>query len=181
MCAKHLGLTAFVVGPGVRTGMRIRTHNPAEVGADRIVNAVAAYETYGGPCIVVDYGTATTFDVISGEGDYLGGVIVPGVEVSLEALTTRAAKLIKVELVEPERAIGKSTIEALQAGVVYGVAGEAEGVVRAIWAELGRKCPVIATGGMADLIARHSRVFEKVDQSLTLRGIEIVMRRQQRG
>ena len=181
MCAKHLGLTAFVVGPGVRTGMRIRTHNPAEVGADRIVNAVAAYETYGGPCIVVDYGTATTFDVISGEGDYLGGVIVPGVEVSLEALTTRAAKLIKVELVEPERAIGKSTIEALQAGVVYGVAGEAEGVVRAIWAELGRKCPVIATGGMADLIERHSRVFEKVDQSLTLRGIEIVMRRQQRG
>lgn len=181
MCAKHLGLTAFVVGPGVRTGMRIRTHNPAEVGADRIVNAVAAYETCGGPCIVVDYGTATTFDVISGEGDYLGGVIVPGVEVSLEALTTRAAKLIKVELVEPERAIGKSTIEALQAGVVYGVAGEAEGVVRAIWAELGRKCPVIATGGMADLIARHSRVFEKVDQSLTLRGIEIVMRRQQRG
>ena len=141
MCEKHLGLQAFVVGPGARTGMRIKTRNPAEVGADRIVNAVAAYETYGGPCIVADYGTATTFDVISAEGDYLGGAIAPGIEVSLEALTTRAAKLIKVELIEPEHAIGKSTTEALQSGAVYGFAGEVEGVVHAIWAELGVEVP----------------------------------------
>jgi len=151
------------------------------VGADRIVNAVAAYEAYGGPCIVADYGTATTFDVISADGDYLGGAIAPGIEVSLEALTTRAAKLIKVELVEPDHAIGKSTIEALQSGAVYGFAGEVEGVVHAIWAELGDRCPVIATGGLADMIARHTDVIEKVDPFLTLRGIEIVMRRQQRG
>ena len=141
MCEKHLGIPAFIVGPGARTGMRIKTRNPAEVGADRIVNAVAAFETYGGPCIVADYGTATTFDVISAEGDYLGGAIAPGIEVSLEALTTRAAKLIKVELIEPEHAIGKSTTEALQSGAVYGFAGEVEGVVHAIWAELGREVP----------------------------------------
>jgi type III pantothenate kinase len=181
MCLKHLGVAAFVVGPGARTGMRIKTSNPAEVGADRIVNAVAAYEAYGGPCVVADYGTATTFDVISAEGDYMGGVIAPGIEVSLEALTTRAAKLIKVELAEPDHAIGKTTTEALQSGAVYGFAGEVEGVVHAIWAELGGRCPVIATGGLAEMIARHTDVIEKVDQFLTLRGIEIVMRRQQRG
>jgi len=181
MCEKHLDIEAFVVGPGARTGMRIATRNPAEVGADRIVNAVAAYEMYGGPCIVADYGTATTFDVISAEGDYLGGAIAPGIEVSLEALTSRAAKLIKVELVEPEHAIGRSTTEALQSGAVYGFAGEVEGVVHAIWTELGVKCPVIATGGLAAMIARHTDVIEAVDELLTLRGIEIVMRRQQRG
>ena len=180
MCAKHLDLEAFVVGPGARTGMRIAMKNPAEVGADRIVNAVAAFERYGGPCIVADYGTATTFDVVSAEGDYLGGSIAPGIEVSLEALTTRAAKLIKVELVEPEHAIGKTTTEALQSGAVYGFAGEIEGIVHAIWAELGEHAPVIATGGLADLIARHTDVIAAVDPFLTLRGIEIVMRRQQR-
>jgi type III pantothenate kinase len=180
MCEKHLGVEAFVVGPGARTGMRIATRNPSEVGADRIVNAVAAGEMYGGPCIVADYGTATTFDVISTDGDYLGGAIAPGVEVSLEALTTRAAKLIKVELVEPEHAIGKSTTEALQSGAVYGFAGEIEGIVHAIWAELGERAQVIATGGLAELIARHTDVIAAVDPFLTLRGIEMVMRRQQR-
>jgi type III pantothenate kinase len=180
MCEKHLGVDAVVVGPGARTGMRIAMKNPAEVGADRIVNAVAAFEKYGGPCIVADYGTATTFDVISADGDYVGGVIAPGIEVSLEALTTRAAKLIKVELVEPEHAIGKSTTEALQAGAVFGFAGEIEGIVHAIWEELGVRAQVIATGGLADLIARHTDVIAEVDPFLTLRGIEIVMRRQQR-
>ena len=180
MCEKHLDVEAFVVGPGARTGMRIAMKNPAEVGADRIVNAVAAFEKYGGPCIVADYGTATTFDVISADGDYLGGAIAPGIEVSLEALTTRAAKLMKVELVEPEHAIGKSTTEALQSGAVYGFAGEIEGIVHAIWAELGERAQVIATGGLADLIARHTDVISVVDPLLTLRGIEIVMRRQQR-
>ena len=180
MCDRHLGVDAFVVGPGAHTGMRIAMKNPAEVGADRIVNAVAAFEMYGGPCIVADYGTATTFDVVSAEGDYLGGAIAPGIEVSLEALTTRAARLIKVELVEPEHAIGKSTTEALQSGAVYGFAGEIEGIVHAIWEELGERARVIATGGLADLIARHTDVIAVVDPFLTLRGIEIVMRRQQR-
>ncbi len=178
MCGRHLGVTPFVVGPGTRTGMRIAMKNPAEVGADRIVNAIAAYETYGGPCIVADYGTATTFDVISEDGVYLGGAIAPGIEVSLEALTTRAAKLVKVELVDPERAIGKSTTEALQAGAVYGFAGEIEGIVHAIWKELGVECHVVATGGLAELVKRHTDVIETVDPYLTLRGIDIVMRRQ---
>jgi len=181
MCERHLGVTAFVVGPGTRTGMRIAMKNPAEVGADRVVNGVAAYEKYGGPCIVADYGTATTFDVISAEGDYIGGAIAPGIEVSLEALTTRAAKLTMVELTEPEHAIGKSTTEALQSGAVYGFAGEIEGIVHAIWAELGERVPVIATGGLAALVARHTTIITQVDPFLTLRGIEIVMRRQQRG
>ncbi len=180
MCDKHLGVDAFVVGPGARTGMRIAMKNPAEVGADRIVNAVAAFEKYGGPCIVADYGTATTFDVVSADGDYLGGAISPGIEVSLEALTTRAARLIKVELIEPDHAIGKSTTEALQSGAVYGFAGEIEGIVHAIWEELGERAQVIATGGLADMIARHTDVIAEVDPLLTLRGIEIVMRRQQR-
>jgi type III pantothenate kinase len=172
---------AFVDGPGARTGMRLIMKNPAEVGADRIVNAVAAFEKYGGPCIVADYGTATTFDVISAEGDYLGGIIAPGIEVSLEALTSRAAKLVKVELAEPEHVIGKSTIEALQSGAVYGFAGEIEGIVHAVWQELDEQVPVIATGGLAELIARHTDVISYVDPYLTLRGIELVMRRQQRG
>ncbi len=180
MCENHLGVTAFVVGPGARTGMRIAMKNPSEVGADRVVNAVAAFATYGGPCIVADYGTATTFDVVSAEGDYLGGAIAPGIEVSLEALTTRAARLIKVELVEPEHAIGKSTTEALQSGAVYGFAGEVEGIVHAIWKELGVRARVIATGGLAEMIARHTDVIDAVDPLLTLRGIEIVLRRQQR-
>jgi type III pantothenate kinase len=178
MCDKHLGIIPFVVGPGTRTGIRIAMKNPSEVGADRIVNAVAAFETYGGPCIVADYGTATTFDVVSAEGDYVGGVIAPGIEVSLEALTTRAAQLIKVELVEPDHAIGKSTVEALQSGAVYGFAGQIEGIVHAIWAELGVRCRVVATGGLAELIARHTDVIEVVDPQLTLRGIDLVMRRQ---
>ena len=178
MCEKHLGLTPFVVGPGVRTGMRIDLKNPAEVGADRIVNAVAAFERYGGPCIVVDFGTATTFDVISDVGDYLGGVIAPGIEVSMEALTTRAAKLTKVDLTEPERVIGKSTIESLQAGAVYGFAGQVEGIVAAILGELGAKATVVATGGMGAMIARHTPCIDAVDEYLTLRGIELILRRQ---
>lgn len=180
MCEKQLGVEPFVVGPGARTGMRILMKNPAEVGADRIVNAVAAFERYGGPCIVADFGTATTFDVVSAEGDYVGGVISPGIEVSLDALTARAAKLIGVDLVEPEHAIGKSTTEALQAGAVYGFAGQVQGIVEAVWKELGEQARVIATGGLAALIARHTSVIETVDEFLTLRGIEIVMRRQRR-
>jgi type III pantothenate kinase len=180
MCAKHLSSEAFVVGPGIRTGMRILIKNPVEVGADRIVNTVAAYEKYGGPCIVADYGTATTFDVVSADGDYVGGVIAPGIEVSLDALTTRAAKLVKFELAGPPHAIGKSTTEALQSGAVYGFAGEAEGIVRAIRDELGTPARVVATGGLAPLIARYTGVIDVVDPFLTLEGIGLVMRRQPR-
>ncbi len=179
MCQKHLKLEPFVIGPGTRTGMRILMKNPTEVGADRIVNAVAVYELYGGPCIVVDFGTATTFDVINDEGDYIGGAIAPGIEVSMEALTTRAAKLVKVDLVEPQTAIGKSTVEGLYSGAVFGFAGQVAGVVEAIRREL--KCPakVVATGGMAELIARHTQAVDAVDSFLTLRGIELIMRRQE--
>jgi type III pantothenate kinase len=178
MCAKHLDLEAFVVGPGIRTGMRICIKNPIEVGADRIVNSVAAYERYGGPCIVADYGTASTFDVISEEGDYIGGIIAPGIEVSLDALTSRAAKLVKFDLVAPDHVIGKSTTEALQAGAVYGFAGQTDGIVQAIRDELGVPVQVVATGGLAGMIARYAKVIDAVDPFLTLRGIDIVMRRQ---
>ena len=178
MSEKHLGLTPFVIGPGVRTGIKILIKNPAEVGADRIVNTVASFETYGGPCIVVDFGTATTFDVVSAEGDYLGGVIAPGIEVSMEALTTRAAKLTKVDLVEPEHVIGKSTVECLQSGAVHGFAGQVEGIITAIRGELGVQARVVATGGLAEMMARHTPCISEVDPHLTLRGIEIVLRRQ---
>lgn len=178
MSEKYLGVTPFVIGPGVRTGVRILIKNPAEVGADRIVNTVAAFERYGGPCIVVDFGTATTFDIISAQGDYLGGVIAPGIEVSMEALTTRAAKLTKVDLVEPETVIGKSTVECLQSGAVYGFGGQVEGIVTAIRGELGVEARVVATGGLAALVAPHAASISEIDEHLTLRGIEIILRRQ---
>jgi len=179
MSEKHLGLTPFVLGPGVRTGIRILFRNPAEVGADRIANAVAGLETYGAPLIVGDFGTSTNFDVVNPEGDYVGGAIAPGVEVSMEALTSRAARLTKVEVSEPERAIGRDTTEALQSGAVYGLAGQVDGIAAAIRAELGVAAPVVATGGLAALIAPHSHTISAVDPALTLRGIELILRRQQ--
>ena len=160
--------------------MRIAMKNPTEVGADRIVNAVAAVETYGAPVVIVDFGTSTNFDVVNADGEYVGGAIAPGVEVSMEALTSRAARLIKVDIVEPEHAIGKDTIEAMQAGAVYGFAGQVDGIAKAIWEELGTQTRLIATGGLAALIAPHSAAISEVDPDLTLRGIELVMRRQQR-
>jgi type III pantothenate kinase len=178
MCERHLGLVPFVVGPGTRTGMRIAMKNPTEVGADRIVNAVAGRERYGAPVVVVDFGTSTNFDVVNADGDYVGGAIAPGIEVSMEALTTRAAKLIKVDMAEPEHAIGKDTTEAMQAGAVYGFAGQVDGIVQAIWAELGTKARVVATGGLAELIAPHAKSISEVDLFLTLRGLELILRRQ---
>jgi type III pantothenate kinase len=163
----------------VRTGIRIRLKNPAEVGADRVANAVAGVEAYGAPVIVVDFGTSTNFDVVDQQGDYVGGSIAPGVEVSMEALTTRAARLTKVDLDEPGQAIGRDTTEALRSGAVYGFAGQVDGIAEAIRAELGAAAPVVATGGLAQLIAPHSRTISTVDRSLTLRGIELVLRRQQ--
>ena len=178
MSEKHLGLTPFILGPGVRTGMRIMLKNPAEVGADRIANAVAGLESYGAPVIVVDFGTSTNFDVVDGNGDYVGGSIAPGVEVSMEALTTRAARLINIDVSEPGHAIGRDTTEAMQSGAVYGFAGQVDGIAEAIRAELGTEVRVVATGGLAPLIAPHSRTISVVDPTLTLRGIDLIMRRQ---
>ena len=179
MSEKHLGLTPFVLGPGVRTGMRIMLKNPAEVGADRIANAVAGLESYGAPVIVVDFGTSTNFDVVDGNGDYLGGSIAPGVEVSMEALTTRAARLINIDVSEPGHAIGRDSTEAMQSGAVYGFAGQVDGIAEAIRDELGSAAAVVATGGLAALIAPHSRTISTIDPTLTLRGIELILRRQQ--
>ncbi len=164
----------LVLGPGVRTGIAIRYDDPREVGPDRIANAVAGKERYGAPCIVVDFGTSTNFDVVSAAGEYVGGVLAPGIEISMEALFARAARLVKVDFVEPPTVIGKTTATALQSGVVYGFAGQVDGIVARIRAELGADAPVIATGGLAGLIAPHSKTISKVDPWLTLEGLRLV-------
>ncbi len=167
----------LVLEPGVRTGIPIRYDNPRELGPDRLANAVAAKERYGAPCIVVDFGTSTNFDIVSPEGEYVGGVLAPGVEVSMDALFVRAARLIKVDVVEPESVIGKSTATALQSGLVYGFAGQVDGIVERIRGELGAEAPAVATGGLAELIAPHARTIERVDQWLTLEGLRLVWER----
>ncbi|MEA2684322.1 MAG: type pantothenate kinase [Chloroflexota bacterium] len=177
MCTRLLNLDPLVIGPGVRTGMQIRYDNPREVGADRIVNSVAAFSKYGGPAVVIDFGTATTFDAIGANGDYLGGVIAPGIRISMDALFNRAAKLPRFELAVPpglEGAIGKNTVESMQAGFVFGFAGQIEGIVRRMQVELGGDCRVIATGGLASLIAAHAGVIEVVDDNLTLDGLRLL-------
>jgi type III pantothenate kinase len=164
----------LVIGPGIKTGIPVQHDAPHEIGPDRIVNAVAAKEKYGAPAIVVDFGTSTNFDVVSAAGEYVGGVLAPGVEVSMDALFARAARLVKVDYVEPPAAIGKSTATALQSGLVYGFAGQVDGIVDAIRRELGVDATAIATGGLVDLIAPHSRTIGKVDPFLTLDGLRIV-------
>jgi type III pantothenate kinase len=165
----------LIVGPGVKTGIPIRYDDPREVGPDRIVNAVAAKERYGAPVIVVDFGTSTNFDVVSPAGEYVGGVLAPGIEISMEALFARAARLVKVDYVEPPSVIGKTTVGGLQSGLVYGFAGQVDGIVAAIRGELGApNAPVVATGGLAELVAPRSQVIAAVDPFLTLDGLRLV-------
>lgn len=174
MTARYIGRPCLVVGPGVKTGMPIRTDNPRELGADRLVNAVAAYERLGGPCVVVDFGTAITYDAVSADGEYLGGIISPGVEISLHALAERAAKLPQVEITAPQMLIGKSTLTAIQSGIVYGFAAQVEGIVGKLRNELGDDLRVIATGGLAGHIVPHCDSVERVDDLLTLTGLRLV-------
>jgi len=172
--ARSTGARVLVLGPGTRTGIPIRYDDPREVGPDRIANAVAALERYGAPCIVVDFGTSTNFDVVSPAGEYVGGVLAPGIETSMDALFARAARLVKVDFVEPPSVIGKTTEAALQSGLVYGFAGQVDRIVEQIRGELGAEARCIATGGLAELIAPHAHTVEKVDQWLTLEGLRLV-------
>jgi type III pantothenate kinase len=174
LAVKYLQRAALVIGPGVRTGISLAIDNPRELGADRLVNAVAAFRRCGGPCIVVDFGTATTFDAISETGDYLGGAIAPGIETSLDALTARAARLVKIDLVAPARAIGKSTVESMRSGVVFGTVAMVDGVVERMKDELGPGTTVLATGGLAALVCPLSEQIDENHPLLTLEGLRLV-------
>ena len=174
LASKWAHAALLVVGPGTRTGIPIRYDDPREVGPDRIVNAVAAKERYGAPVIVVDFGTSTNFDVVSPQGEYVGGVLAPGIEISMEALFARAARLVKVDYAAPPSVIGKTTVGGLQSGLVYGFAGQVDGIVGRIRGELGIDARAVATGGLADLVAPHTQVIERVDPFLTLDGLRMV-------
>jgi type III pantothenate kinase len=170
-------LPAIVVEPGVRTGVPLLYDNPKELGSDRIVNTLAAYHLYGGPSIVVDFGTSTNFDVVSAKGEFVGGVLAPGIEISIDALASRAARLLKVELTRPRAVIGKSTVEALQSGILYGFAGQIDGLVRRIQGELGAPATVIATGGLAEVVVAESETIQHHEPDLTLVGLRLVYER----
>ena len=174
LARRYVEAPLLVLGPGIRTGIPVLYDDPREVGPDRIANAVAARERYGAPCIVVDFGTSTNFDAVSSAGEYVGGVLAPGIEISMEALFLRAARLTKVDFAEPATVIGKTTTSALQSGLVYGFAGQVDGIVGRIRAELGDTAPAIATGGLAELIAPHSETIDRVDPLLTLEGLRLV-------
>jgi type III pantothenate kinase len=172
--ARFTSAKLLVLGPGVRTGVPVRSDDPREVGPDRIANAVAVKERYGVPAIVVDFGTSTNFDVVSSDGEWLGGVLAPGIEISMDALFERAARLFRVEFTAPPTVIGKTTAASLQSGLVYGFVGQVDEIVTRIRGELGTEARAIATGGLADLIAPHSSTIELVDPWLTLEGLRLV-------
>jgi type III pantothenate kinase len=176
LTARYLSARCLMIGPGVKTGMPIRIENPLEVGADRLVNAVAAYERFGSVCVVVDFGTGINFDAVSDSGEYLGGAIAPGLEISLSALAERAARIPRIDLAEPETAIGRSSRAAIQSGVVFGFAGLIDGVVRRIEEELG-EVSLLATGGLAEVIVPFTETIDEVDEMLTLKGLRLIYER----
>ncbi|KZZ86544.1 MULTISPECIES: type III pantothenate kinase [Bacillaceae] len=179
MCKKYFDIKPQVVGPGIKTGLNIKYENPREVGADRIVNAVAGIHLYGSPLIIVDFGTATTYCYINEDKQYMGGAIAPGVNISTEALYSRAAKLPRIEIARPETIIGKNTVSAMQSGILFGYVGQVEGIVRRMKEETGQNPKVIGTGGLAGLIANESNTIDIVDPFLTLKGLQLIYDRNQ--
>ncbi len=177
MCERYFHIRPLVVGPGIKTGIKLHYENPRSIGADRIVNVVGAYEQYGGPLIVIDIGTATTFDVVGDTGDFLGGVIAPGIGTSADALFQSAAQLPRIELVPPKQIICRNTIQGMQAGIIFGYVGQIDEIVRRIKTEYGKDMKVIATGGLARMIAKESATIDKVDHFLTLTGLQALYER----
>ncbi len=177
MASRYLGHEMLVVGPGLKTGMAIRYDNPREIGPDRLVNAVAGYARLGGPCVVFDFGTAVNYDIVSGAGENLGGVLFQGIEIAMDALTERAAALPKIDLLPPRTLIGKTTIDAIRSGVVYGYAAQVDGIVTRLRAELGADTPTLATGGLASIIVPHATTLDAHDPLLTLTGLRLVWER----